>query len=116
MNTFAPTTAAAACLMNGFGDATRLNILQLLSNDELRTVDIVAALQIPQSTASKHLACLRDCGLVKARPVGRANYYTLTLPQLTLALLRAAEDLLVETGEAVALCENFGIGSKGRLS
>lgn len=116
MNALAPPAVAAACLLNGFGDATRLNILQLLSHDELRTVDIVAALQIPQSTASKHLACLRDCGLVEVRPVGRANFYSLTQPELTLALLRAAEDLLVETGEAVALCENFGIGSEGRLS
>jgi ArsR family transcriptional regulator, cadmium/lead-responsive transcriptional repressor len=115
MKTASPA-AAAACLFDGFSDSARLGILQLLSHGELRTVDVVTALRIPQSTASKHLACLRDCGLVEARPVGRASYYRLAHPVSTLALLRAAEQLLGETGAAVTLCENFGLGSAGPVS
>lgn len=115
METLAPAPTAA-CLFNGLGDTTRLSILQLLSHDELRTADVVTALGIPQSTASKHLACLRDCGLVEARPVGRASYYRLTHPEATLALLRAAEALLSETDAAVSLCANFGVGSQGSIS
>lgn len=115
MQTATPASVVA-CLMNGFSDATRLRILQLLSTGELRTVDIVRALSIPQSTASKHLACLRECGLVQSRPAGRASYYSLSHPVSTLALLRAAEDLLEDTGSAVAVCENFGLGREGTLA
>lgn len=115
METLTTSPTAAVCLLRGLGDVTRLSILQLLSNAELRTVDVVNALGIPQSTASKHLACLRDCGLVDARPAGRATFHTLSHPESTLALLRAAEALLHETGEAVTLCENFGPGAPGAL-
>jgi hypothetical protein len=51
----------------------------------------------------KHLACLRDCRLVDFRTEGRQSYYSLTRPELV-ELLRSAELLLAETGDAVALC------------
>src|SRR3954470_4263640 len=60
-------------------------------------------LKLAQSTVSAHVACLRDCGLVDGRPVGRQMLYRLTHPQL-LTLLSAAEQLLVATGSAVDLC------------
>lgn len=116
MDTITPSTTAAVCLLRGLGDVTRLSILRLLSNAEMRTVDVVDALDIPQSTASKHLACLRECGLVDARPAGRATFHTLAHPESTLALLRAAETLLQETGEAGTLCANFGVGAPGTLA
>lgn len=35
-----------------------------------RVVDLTRVLGLAQSTVSGHLACLRDCGLVTARPAG----------------------------------------------
>src|SRR5487761_1205098 len=35
-----------------------------------------------QSTVSKHLACLRDCGLVTSEPAGRASGVRLAQPAL----------------------------------
>ena len=49
---------------------------------------------------STHLACLRDCGLVDGRPLGRQLFYGLTRPEL-MDLLAAAEELLAATGNAV---------------
>ena len=103
--------SVAACLFRGFSDASRLAIVRHLALGEHRVVDLTAHLQLAQSTVSKHLACLRDCGLVESRPEGRASVFRLTHPEATLDLLSAAERLLDLTGDAVALCPNYGTGS-----
>ncbi|WP_191280292.1 ArsR/SmtB family transcription factor [Nocardioides flavus (ex Wang et al. 2016)] len=100
--------AVAACLFRGFGDPSRLGILRHLALGEHRVVDLTAHLGLAQSTVSEHLACLRDCGLVQVRAVGRSSVYSLAHPDTTAMLLAAAEQLLRDTGEAVALCDNFG--------
>ncbi|GIG30733.1 putative transcriptional regulator, ArsR family protein [Cellulomonas marina] len=101
----------AACLFHGFSDASRLSIVRHLALGEHRVVDLTAHLGLAQSTVSKHVACLRECGLVSARTQGRATHYSLAHPEATLALLEAAEQLLELTGEAVALCPNYGTGA-----
>jgi len=99
---------AAACLFNGFAERSRLAIVQHLLLGEHRVVDLTAHLGLAQSTVSKHLACLLDCGIVEVRPVGRASMYSLAHPDATRALLRAAEQLLAATGDAVTLCPTYG--------
>lgn len=99
---------AAACLFNGFSDASRLAILRHLALGEHRVVDLTRHLGLAQSTVSKHLACLRDCGLVQSRPQGRASVFQLTHPEALTDLLRAAERLLELTGDAVELCPTYG--------
>lgn len=99
---------AAACLFHGFSDASRVGILRHLALGEHRVTDLVAHLGLAQSTVSKHLACLRDCGLVESRPVGRASVYTLTHPDALNELWAAAEKLLALTGDAVTLCPTYG--------
>lgn len=98
---------AAACMFRSLGDPTRLAILQHLALGEHRVVDLTAHLGLAQSTVSAHLACLKDCGLVDSRPVGRASVFSLARPEL-LALLSAAETLLAATGDAVVLCPVYG--------
>lgn len=98
----------AACLFHGFSDPSRLTILAHLSLGEHRVVDLTAHLGLAQSTVSKHLACLRDCGLVTSRAEGRASVFSLTHPEALMRLLGAAEQLLDLTGDAVALCGNYG--------
>ncbi|MDP3967456.1 MAG: metalloregulator ArsR/SmtB family transcription factor [Nocardioides sp.] len=100
--------APAACLFRGFADPTRLAIVQLLAESDLRVVDLTARLGLAQSTVSQHLACLRDCGLVAVRPEGRASVYSVAEPDAVRGLLAAAEVLLASTGEAVALCATYG--------
>jgi DNA-binding transcriptional ArsR family regulator len=101
----------AATLFRSLGDLSRLAILRRLAEGPARVTDLVAALGLAQSTVSKHLACLRDCGLVASEPVGRASVFRLTQPSL-IDVLAAAEEVLAATGSAVTLCPNFGSGGK----
>lgn len=101
--------APAAALFRSLGDPARLAILRrLAANGPARVVDLVATLGLAQSTVSKHLACLRDCGLVSSTPAGRASLFTLAQPTVV-TVLAAAEALLTATGNAVALCPMYGI-------
>jgi ArsR family transcriptional regulator, cadmium/lead-responsive transcriptional repressor len=97
----------AAALFRSLADPARLAIVRHLAAGPARVVDLTGELGLAQSTVSAHLACLRDCGLVDARPVGRASVYSLSQPALP-ALLAAAEAVLEATGSAVALCPNYG--------
>ncbi len=99
---------AAACFFHGLSDPSRIAILRHLALGEHRVTDLVAHLGLAQSTVSKHLACLRDCGLVESRPVGRASVFTLTEPEALNELWIVAERLLALTGEAVTLCPTYG--------
>lgn len=100
---------AAEALFHSLADRTRLQIVQRLVGGEARVTDLVGELGLPQSTVSKHLACLRECGLVVGRPEGRQVFYSLARPEL-IGLLEVAETLLAATGYAVALCPTYGTG------
>lgn len=57
-------------------DETRLRILSLLMEQELCVCDIIAVLQLPQSTVSRHLAYLKNTGWVDDRREGLWVYYS----------------------------------------
>lgn len=100
--------ASAAALFRSLGDPARLMIVRRLAGGPARVTDLVSALGLAQSTVSKHLACLRDCGLVSSEPSGRASVFRLAQPALG-DMLTAAETVLAATGNAVALCPVFGL-------
>lgn len=102
--------APAAALFRSLGDPARLAILRRLALGAARVGELVEEVGLAQSTVSKHLACLKDCGLVDSEPVGRASLFRLTQPAL-IDLLASAETVLQATGKAVALCPEYGIGS-----
>jgi len=104
----------AAALFHSLSDPTRLAILRHLSLGEHRVVELTKHLSLAQSTVSKHLACLRDCGLVDSRPQGRASMFSLTTRDELLELLAAAERLLALTGDAVDLCSTYGSAAPER--
>jgi DNA-binding transcriptional ArsR family regulator len=102
--------APAAALFRSLGDPTRLAILRRLALGEARVGELVEEVGLAQSTVSKHLACLKDCGLVDSDPVGRASVFRLSQPALV-DVLASAETVLQSTGQAVALCPAYGIDS-----
>lgn len=108
-----PDLGAAVALFRGLADPARLAIVRRLAGGEARVVDLAAELGLAQSTASGHLACLRECGLVRYRPVGRQSFYSLARMEL-MDLLAAAEALLAAAGERVALCPVYGTGVAAR--
>jgi ArsR family transcriptional regulator len=69
-----------ARLFKALSDETRLRILALLTAGELCVCDLMAVLELPQSTVSRHLAYLRNTGLVEDRRQGVWMYYRLAAP------------------------------------
>ncbi|MCI0747296.1 MAG: metalloregulator ArsR/SmtB family transcription factor [Verrucomicrobia subdivision 3 bacterium] len=60
-----------------FSDQTRLRILHLLLGGEMCVNDLVEIIDVPQPTASRHLAYLRRAELVVTRKDGQWIYYRL---------------------------------------
>lgn len=65
-------------LFRALGDQTRLRIVALLSHGELCVCHLEAALDLNQSTASRHLGILRAAGVVDCRREGTWVYYRIT--------------------------------------
>src|SRR4051812_11841869 len=102
----------AAALFHSLSDPARLAILRHLSLGEDPVLELPAHLGLAQSTVSKHLACLRDCGLVDSRPVGRASMFSLATRDELLELLGATERLLALTGDAVEPYPVYGSAAR----
>ena len=95
--------ALAAALFHGLSDPSRLAILQHLSLGEHRVRDLTEHLGLAQSTVSAHLACLRDCGLVRVRAEGRSSWFCLADPSRLTDLMQAADALLGASGVSLSL-------------
>lgn len=90
--------SAYAALFHALEEPTRLALLEHLGSGEHRVRDLVDHMHLAQSTVSKHLACLRDCGLVQVRIEGRASWFSLADPRRLTALVDAAAALLSASG------------------
>jgi len=65
-----------------FADPKRLAIINELRGGEKLVRDLAQTLQVPHAVASRHLALLRNRGVVKARREGTNVYYSLTDPKI----------------------------------
>lgn len=66
------------------GDVARLRLLRLLDTEELSVGELADALQLPQSTVSRHLKLLHEGGWITKRSAGTASLYRVaeqSLPQ-----------------------------------
>jgi ArsR family transcriptional regulator len=70
--------SAPTDLFSAFADETRLRILNLLAAGELCVCDLCEVLDEIQPKVSRHLAILRESGLVQARSDGKWKFYDLT--------------------------------------
>jgi len=79
MNTDTQTTESFAQFFKCLSEPVRLRILfLLLKRGELCVCDLVDTLEISQSVVSRHLAYLRNNGILNSRRDGAWVYYTLT--------------------------------------
>lgn len=93
-----------ARFFHGLAEPSRLAILDVLRHGEQTAGDIAVEAGLTPSAASRHLACLRDCGIVEARQEWRHVYYRLAGPHIEHLLSEA--DLVLETiADRVAACE-----------
>jgi len=75
-----PLPVLRAELAHGLSDVSRQSILQALRDGERRVVDLVEHTGLSQPNVSKHLRCLRGCGLVASDKRGREVFYALPGP------------------------------------
>jgi ArsR family transcriptional regulator len=68
-------------LFQAFADPYRVQVIELLREQELCACDIAQNLGISPSKLSFHLKTLREVGLIQGRQEGRWIYYRLNLPQ-----------------------------------
>jgi len=65
-----------ATVFAALGDKTRLSLVALLANGEVRVQSLCEALELPQSSVSHHLSLLRVAGVVKTRRDGKNVFYS----------------------------------------
>jgi ArsR family transcriptional regulator len=90
---------ALATVYAALADPTRLRILSLLGEGEICVCHIHASLDVPQPTASRHLAYLRKSGLVAVRRDGIWMHYRVA-PQenpVVASVVKAALHALTHT-------------------
>ncbi|MFH1383229.1 MAG: metalloregulator ArsR/SmtB family transcription factor [Chloroflexota bacterium] len=85
-------------------DANRLLIINVLGNGELPVGELAQRLNLPQSNVSKHLALMKEHGLVTARREGTNIYYALSDHRISEAirLLKAIQLEQIEKQRALA--------------
>ena len=62
-------------------DRNRLRLLNLMGDDEICVCFFVEILNMPQPKVSRHLAYLRNAGIVVARREGKWIHYRMTYPK-----------------------------------
>lgn len=60
----------------------RLEILDLLSQSEKTSTDLLAILDIPKANLSQHLTVLKDAGILKTRKEGQFQFVSLAIPKI----------------------------------
>ncbi|MFV1858841.1 MAG: ArsR/SmtB family transcription factor [Anaerolineales bacterium] len=106
--------ALKAKLFRGFGDPSRLSILEALLEGPISVSEIVEATGLSQPNASNHLGCLRDCGLVTSEQHGRNVIYALSDDRVG-DLLGLADTLLADVAKGVFLCTRYTTSSVAPL-
>jgi DNA-binding transcriptional ArsR family regulator len=84
-------------------DPSRLALLNALRDGEMRVTDLAASTGLSQPNVSKHLSCLRGCGLVERDRRGREVFYW-TVEGVD-EVFEAIDSLLGRVAEQVASCE-----------
>jgi DNA-binding transcriptional ArsR family regulator len=71
-----------AKLCKTFADPKRLIIIDELRQGETTVGELARLLEFPQAVVSRHLAILRDKGVVQYRREGTSVYYSLSDPKI----------------------------------
>lgn len=87
-------------LLKALAHPRRLEIVQLLRDQELSVTTIYEMLDLPQANISQHLMILRDAGVVIAKKDGKQNLYSLAHPNIIIASDALREVLIAKHPDA----------------
>src|SRR3989442_12349890 len=97
----------AARFFRVLGEATRLRIIDALTDGERSVGELVDLVGEAQPRISTHLACLRHCGFVTTERRGKEVVYRLALQGLDSVVNHATESLR-PIAERLASCTRIG--------
>jgi ArsR family transcriptional regulator, arsenate/arsenite/antimonite-responsive transcriptional repressor len=84
MPIFAQDITEVALGFRALADPLRIEIIELLRNQELCVCELCAKLNVSQSKLSFHLKNLKEAHLIRSRQEGRWMYYSLNLAQFVI--------------------------------
>jgi ArsR family transcriptional regulator len=90
--------------MKALSDETRLRIINLLAERECCVCEVMQAMQISQTRASRNLMMLYDAGFLKLKKEGLWSLYSLdkeNLPEHLVKLVEAVESALAQNKMAL---------------
>jgi DNA-binding transcriptional ArsR family regulator len=92
-----------ARFFRALGDPARLRLLEFLLPAEHTVSECVQHIGLSQGRVSVHLACLADCGYVRARRAGRFAHYKVADPRVA-DLVMLARALAADNAATLADC------------
>jgi DNA-binding transcriptional ArsR family regulator len=92
---------ARAAVFKALGHPARLRLVETLAAGPVCVCELAELLPQGLPAVSKHLALLREAGIVQARREGQKIFYRLTMPCL-LESFGCVDRLLLRRGEALA--------------
>lgn len=98
------TDIVVADLFQVLASPIRLGVVRLLLNGERHVGDLIEEMGIAQPRLSNHLACLRNCGLVRTRRQGNFVYYAIANPRVV-EIVRIGEALAELNAQELASCD-----------
>ena len=98
--------SAKAKLFRGFGDPSRLAILESLLDGPKKVGEIVQATGLTQPNVSSHLSCLRDCGLVSTQQQGQYVVCQISDARVN-EILDLSGSLLADVARGVYECTRY---------
>jgi ArsR family transcriptional regulator, virulence genes transcriptional regulator len=96
-------------LCKTFSDPKRLIIISNLRNGEKSVGELVELLKTPQAVVSRHLAILRNRGVVQTRRAGVSVYYSLTNPRIVEACDISRQVLLEQVARNKRIAEKLKV-------
>ena len=87
--------------------AKRLEILDLLRDDEMSVGDIVKKMNVSKANVSQHLAILRKAGILKTRREGLTIFYSISSAKVTRACDLMREVLLEQHAKRDSLLKQL---------
>jgi ubiquinone/menaquinone biosynthesis C-methylase UbiE len=105
----APVARASASIfdrLTALADSTRSRILLLLDRHELTVGELCAALQLPQSTVSRHLKILADEGWLASRALGTSRRYSMLTSKLDPSARRLWELVRAQMADSPAAAQD----------
>jgi ArsR family transcriptional regulator len=92
--------------LTALADATRSRILLLLDRHELTVGELCTALQLPQSTVSRHLKILTDEGWLSSRAEGTSRRYSMQTSKLDASARRLWQVVRTQVAESPAAAQD----------